>query len=395
MEEPVPATRQDSHSMTPAQPQLPLRVALLSSGLGYTVRGIESWMIDLADHLPADIEAELWPGGPVQHPSRRVRRCASLNRNSHLLSPLSWDRRYYLEQASQIPSILWNVRKFQPHILYSGDPGLCHLLHRLRRWHRTRIVFMNGMRLTPRWIQCFDGVHLLAQGYLDEAQSLLGTEKSGHFFAIPHFTDVSLFRPPSADERITARARLNLPPGTLTVLTVGPVGTASKKRLDHLAREVAQANTSAVLLHVGSDEEGATEVRNAVALALQDRIRWLGRVDRASLRNIMAAADVYSLGSLGEPFSIAILEALASGLPVVHHHDPVMTWQCGNGGIPVAMTEIGSAAAAFRQIASDTARWQSLSRAARQLAVERYSPEPVCAALLHHLRRIAANPPRA
>lgn len=379
--------------MTLAMPQPALRIALLSSGLGYTVRGIESWMTDLADHLPGEVEVELWPGGPLRHSRRSVRRCPSLGRDARLLRGLTWDRRYYLEQLSQIPSILWNVRRFQPRILYSGDPGLCHLLHKLRRWHRKRIVFMNGMRLTPRWIQCFDGIHLLAQAYLDEAQALLGPVASAHFFAVPHFTDTSLFRPPTAPERNASRAQLRIPPEALTILTVGPIGTASKKRLDHLAREVAQANPSAVLLHVGSDEEGATEIRPAVESALGERIRWLGRLDRPTLRNLMAAADLYSLGSLGEPFSIAILEALAAGLPVVHHHDPVMTWQCGKGGIPVDMAAAGSAAAAFQQISEDRPRWLCLSSAARNLAVERYSPEPVCAALVHQLRRIAANPP--
>ena len=380
--------------MTTPQPQPPLRVALLSAGLGYTVRGIESWMTDLADHLPSEVEAELWPGGTMQHPRRHVRRCRSLDRNSRFLSMLSWSKRYYLEQLSQIPSILWNVRIFKPHILYSGDPGLCHLLHKLRRWHRTRIVFMNGMRLTPRWIQCFDGIHLLAHGYLDEARLLLGTDKSAHFFSVPHFTDVSLFRPPTSDERIAARTRLRLPPDALTVLTVGPVGTASQKRLDHLALEVALSNKTALLLHVGSDEDGASGIRLAVNNALGDRIRWLGRVTRSTLRNVMSAADVYSLGSLEEPFSIAILEALASGLPVVHHNDPVMNWQCGDGGIPVSMSDVGSAAAAFRQLADDNNRRDDLSRAARRLALNRYSAEPVCSALVAHLQRIAANPPR-
>ena len=380
--------------MTRAPAKAPLRLALVSSGLGYTVRGIEHWMLDLANHLPKDIEAELWPGGPVQHPSRRVRRCASLNRNSHLLSPLSWDRRYYLEQASQIPSILWNVRKFQPHILYSGDPGLCHLLHKLRRWHRTRIVFMNGMRLTPRWIQCFDGVHLLAQGYLDQARSLLGTEKSDHFFAIPHFTNVFHFRPPSAEERLAARSRLGLPASAFVVLTIGPVGTASRKRLDHLAAEVAAADPGTRLIHAGADEDGATETYQAVNTALGERVRWLGKVDRTVLLHAMHASDVYSLGSLGEPFSIAILEALAAGLPVVHHSDPVMTWQCGQGGVPVSMTEVGAAAAAFRQLASNQNRRVALSTDARRLALDRYSPEPVCASLVAQLQRIAANPPK-
>jgi len=252
---------------------------------------------------------------------------------------------------------------------------------------------MNGMRLTPRWIQCFDGIHLLAQGYLEEAKSLLGTDKSAHFFSVPHFTNVSLFRPSTSEERVAARTRLHLPANALTILTVGPVGTASQKRLDHLAREVALSNDTAVLLHVGSDEDGASGVRFAVNNTLGDRIRWLGRVTRSTLRDIMSAADLYSLGSLEEPFSIAILEALASGLPVVHHNDPVMTWQCGNGGIPVSMSDIGAAAIAFRQLANNQRR-DDLSRAARQLALDRYSPEPVCSALVAHLQRIAANPPK-
>ena len=145
---------------------------------------------------------------------------------------------------------------------------------------------------------------------------------------------------------------------------------------------------------MGSDEDGAGKVRSAVNQALGGRIRWLGKVSRTTVRDIMRAADLYSLGSLGEPFSIAVLEALASGLPVVHHHDPIMIWQCGPGGIPVDMTEVGSAAAAFRHLHNDTRHSQTLSQAARQFALERYSPAPVCASLVSHLQRIASNPPR-
>jgi glycosyltransferase involved in cell wall biosynthesis len=381
--------------MTHPAATTPLRLALVSSGLGYTVRGIEHWMLDLANHLPKDVDVELWPGGPLSHPRRPVSRCFSWNRDSRLLRRLPWGRRYHFEQLSQIPSVLWRIRRFRPDIIYSGDPGFCYTLHRLRRWHRSRIVFMNGMRLSASWARPFDGVHLLADAYLAEARTLVTGPDSDRFFAVPHFTNVTHFRPPSAEERQAARSRLGLPASAFVVLTIGPVGTASRKRLDHLAAEVAAAVPNAQLIHAGADEDGAAETYQAVNAALGERVRWLGKVDRSVLLNAMHASDAYSLGSLGEPFSIAILEALAAGLPVVHHADTVMTWQSGQGGVAVSMTEVGAAASAFRQLANDPGRRQTLSTSARLLAIDRYSPEPVCASLISHLQRIAATPPRS
>ena len=71
-----------------------------------------------------------------------------------------------------------------------------------------------------------------------------------------------------------------------------------------------------------------------------------------------------------------------------------MTWQCGPGGVPVSMTEVGAAAGTFRHLATDPDRKRSLAASARQLALDRYTPEPVCASLVSHLQRIAGNPPR-
>ena len=61
----------------PISPTTPLRVALISSGLGCTARGIETWMVELAAHLPDDIFVELWSGGPV--PSATARAAHSLH----------------------------------------------------------------------------------------------------------------------------------------------------------------------------------------------------------------------------------------------------------------------------------------------------------------------------
>lgn len=54
----------------------------------------------------------------------------------------------------------------------------------------------------------------------------------------------------------------------------------------------------------------------AQRLGIADRIRWLG--ERQDVRTVLAAADVHCQPNVGaEPFGIAFIEALASGLPVV------------------------------------------------------------------------------
>jgi glycogen synthase len=58
--------------------------------------------------------------------------------------------------------------------------------------------------------------------------------------------------------------------------------------------------------------------QQVVALDLSDRVRWVGMVPRAELPAIYAAHDILIFPSLwDEPFSITVLEAMASGLAVV------------------------------------------------------------------------------
>ena len=372
----------------------PLRLALVSSGLGHELRGIEMWMADLARYLPAGVAVEILAGGrtPQTSQMRPTRRIWNLGRHHPLLRGCSWMRRYQVEQYSALPAALLRLRMSRPAVAYCGDPLLAWNLKRFRRWHGARVVFMNGMRLTPRWLRGYDGVHLLAPQYLTEARSLLPPDQAERFFAVPHFADTAQFHPPTPAQRRAARAEWKLPPDAFVVLTVGPLGRVSGKRLDFLAGEVAAASPTAILVSAGGDEDGADAVRAHAGRVLGARFRALGRIERSHIGSLYHAADAYSLGSLAEPFSIAIIEALASGLPVVHHHDEVMTWQTGPGGVAVSMETPGAAAAALRSLAAEPDRRAVLARAARTLAEQRYAPAQACAALEGELRRIAARP---
>ncbi len=52
-------------------------------------------------------------------------------------------------------------------------------------------------------------------------------------------------------------------------------------------------------------------------LGIQDRVTFYGRVEEDDLRAAYTRADVFAIASIAELQSIATMEAMASGLPVV------------------------------------------------------------------------------
>ena len=373
-----------------------MKLALLSSGLGFTARGIEIWMVELAAHLPADINVELWSGGPSPNSVTQPAVCLhGLNRDRRWLKEMNWQRRYQLEQLSVLAQATFRLRRQKMDAVYCGDPVLSWHLKRFRSFHRSKVVFMNGMRLSAAWAKDFDGVHLLAPPYLEAARRELPGQKLNHFFAVPHFVDATRFQPPTLPQRTAARQRFGLKEDDFVILNVGPVGHVSGKRFDWLAEEVALTRGRSLLFSAGVDEDGAATVRQRATQALGERVRFLGPVARAAMPALFQAADIYALASLAEPFSIAILEALASGLPVVHHTDEVMQWQTGGGGVGVSMAVHGEAAALLRLLENDPQRRAGVGGAARDLAVTRYAPGEISRKIADGLLGICGQKPVA
>ncbi len=367
----------------------PYRIACVASGLGRVRRGIETWMEESARCLAPVFDMELWGGGTLALRETVTRRIPSLARSSSLLAPFGWARRYHSEQMSAVPATVWRLRRHRIDLVFCGDPILAWNLKRFRRLHRARIVFSDGMHLSPRWLQDYDGIHLLAPHYLEEAQAAVRPERIDRFFVSPYFVDIQGFHPPNTSQRLAARHRLGLTDSDRVVMTIGPVGFPSQKRVDHLAQELRRTGDPRwMLISVGGDEDGAQKVRDSATEALGDRIRFLGSQPRESLPGLLHAADMYALGALAEPFSIAILEALACGLPILHHPYPVTQWITGPAGIAVDMTQVGAASQILNSLADRPDELTRLGMAGRRLAEQRYAPGVVVEALRNRFLHI-------
>jgi len=77
------------------------------------------------------------------------------------------------------------------------------------------------------------------------------------------------------------------------------------------------------LLVVGSGE-AAAEVRSELRAAAGDNVRFLGELPGADVAAVLQACDVFVWPALREAYGMAILEALAAGLPVI---------ACDEGGV--------------------------------------------------------------
>jgi len=142
--------------------------------------------------------------------------------------------------------------------------------------------------------------------------------------------DLRFSRVPAAT-RQEVRRELGLTETQPVMAAIGDV--IPRKGLIYLVRalpSILDEVPDAQLICVGNDQsEYAERVRGeAERLGVRERITWLG--SRDDIERILSAIDVYVLPSLEENMPLAILEAMASGRPVV---------ATAVGGVPECITD--------------------------------------------------------
>lgn len=132
---------------------------------------------------------------------------------------------------------------------------------------------------------------------------------------IPNGADIEHFHPRlKALHRAAVRREVNCAETDVVFLFAG--GEWRRKGLKLAMEALARVPQSGVILVVAGDDPQREEFRClAENLGIVSRIRWLGF--RADIHRIYAAADAFLFPSAYEAFSLATIEAAATGLPVM------------------------------------------------------------------------------
>ena len=195
--------------------------------------------------------------------------------------------------------------------------------------------------------------------------------------------DTEEFKPGPAD-----RAALGLPTEVPLALFVGDIQTP-RKNLDSVLHAL-DAISELHLAVVGSTE-GSVYPRMAATLGLSDRAHFLGF--RNDVPDLMRAADLFVFPSRYEACSLVLLEALASGLPVITARTAggaeLITESSGR--VLPDPNNVSALEDAIQSLVQHPDRLRRMSRSARALA-EKHTWSIMAKQYLDLLRRITLQP---
>jgi glycosyltransferase involved in cell wall biosynthesis len=189
---------------------------------------------------------------------------------------------------------------------------------------------------------------------------------------IPNGVDVERFR--TGGERLAARKELGLTPTT----PVAGIVAALRPEKNHelflrAAASVRQRIPEATFLIVGDGPERPKLEAIAAELGIAQSVRFLGT--RSDIPRLLAAMDVFALTSRMEANPVSILEAMATGRPVVAPKVGSIAESVADG-VTGYLTEQGNGEQTAQRICEllenmELAR--SMGRAGQKIVVDRWS----------------------
>ncbi len=197
-----------------------------------------------------------------------------------------------------------------------------------------------------------------------ELASWLGDDRRIH--VVPFGVDRAFFSE-SPGVRARGRAEWRIPEDAFVVLHVG--STVERKNVPLVIEAVARlrAEADAYLLQVGGRFTGAQQ-QLIERLNLRRYVRSVTAADETTLRRAYRTADVLLFPSLYEGFGYPVLEAYASGLPVVTSGAGGLKEVGGDALVVVEGRDPGAYVAALEDLSDDPSRQEALVERARARA---------------------------
>src|SRR5712692_11027 len=181
-----------------------------------------------------------------------------------------------------------------------------------------------------------------------ELATWLGNDKN--IFVVPFGVDRAFFgESPAGGARERWRRDWRIPEDAFVVLHVG--STVDRKNVPLVIQTVARLRqqTDAYLLQVGG-RFSAEQEQLIDRLDLRRAVRSVASADETALRRAYRAADVLLFPSLYEGFGFPVLEAFASGLPVVTSGAGGLKEVAGNAALVVEGRDPGAYVEALERL---------------------------------------------
>ncbi len=322
-----------------------MKIAFLSFYNSKINRGVETVVFELAQRLGTSNDVTVFQSGPLSsNTSYKVKYFpANIDWNKKDKAT-SWQRRLFIDYWS-LKIAIFTIKclpviykeKFDIVVPFNG--GWQPALIRLITWLYGGKMIISG-QTGIGWdeknnLLCFPNAYVALNTF-----TLNWAKKFNKYISdvfIPNGVDLNKFTFKGPPYKVSLKRPI--------ILTVGAF--TKQKRLDLVIKAVAKIKNTSLLI-VGGSGDLKEELENIGINLLGERFQIL-RVPYDQMPLIYRSADIFTLPSASsEAFGNVLIEAMASGLPVVATDDPIRREIVGDAGIFVDPTNTEEYALALR-----------------------------------------------
>ena len=238
-----------------------------------------------------------------------------------------------------------------------------------------------------------DGLLACSRGLARDAQQWATEGLARPFEVVYNGIDIDRFSPAeSSEQKRAARRSLGLPEEKRLLLSVATpiVAKGCFDLLDAFAR-ISERVAGWDLVMAGSAHvDGLNLLNEAKARGLGSSVHWLGCLPPETMPDLYRVVDAFVSASHNEGLSNSMMEAMATGLPVVVTNVGGHAEIVGDGinGRLVPARDLDKLAAALGEVLTDHEKSAALGRAARQRTLLIGNPQANAAHLLSYFREV-------
>jgi glycosyltransferase involved in cell wall biosynthesis len=200
------------------------------------------------------------------------------------------------------------------------------------------------------------------------------------------------FHAASAEERASIRKELGILDRDFAIISVASLKPL--KRIDALLRVGARLSGAGVPVRIivaGDGSERASLEALARELGIAENVSLLG--NRDDVHRLLKAGDVFVLASRTEAFPNVVLEAMATGLPVVTTDVGSVREMVepGRSALVVSPGDDSALETALLTLSNDVALRRTLGERGREIVNERFEFDKMCTEREQAIEEIVAN----
>jgi len=291
------------------------------------------------------------------------------------------------------PNLVKQIEAFHPHVIHIDEEpynfAAWHALYHARKVN-AKTVFFCWQNIQRHYPPPFSWGERWALHHVDHL--LVGTDDAGTVWRDKGYIgDLSVIPQFGIDPDLF-QLQQDKPDRPFTIGYIGRL--VEEKGIHHLLEAASRLTVDWRLRLVGGGPMRATLNQQANTLGIADRIEFIGQIPSTVMPSEYQQLDVLVLPSLTRPnwkeqFGRVLIEAMASGVPVIGSDSGAIPGVIGDAGLVFRESDVDALHNALTQLSDNADLREQLKKRGRAHVIQHYTHQSVADATVEVYRQLA------